>query len=237
LENLAEEKRCVDRVEELIVNHPVRVAGLIVEPIQAEGGDNHASAWFFQQLRRVTKKHNVALIVDEVQTGGGSTGKFWAHQHWNLESPPDIVTFSKKLQAAGFYHNIEFRPNMGYRNFNTWLGDPLRALQLSVIVQQIQLENLLDNVNVTGRYLKDLLHSLSVKYKRMTNVRGQGTFCAFDMTDVFSRDKLINQLRQLGIEVGGCGHRSIRLRPTLVFAPRHALQFAQLLENALQKLA
>jgi 4-aminobutyrate aminotransferase/(S)-3-amino-2-methylpropionate transaminase len=46
-----------------------------------------------------------------VQTGGGPTGKFWAHEHWNLDTPPDIVTFSKKLQAAGFFHNLQYRPN------------------------------------------------------------------------------------------------------------------------------
>jgi len=50
-------------------------------------------------LREITLKHEVAFIVDEVQTGGGSTGKFWAHEHWNLSTPPDIVTFSKKLQV------------------------------------------------------------------------------------------------------------------------------------------
>jgi 4-aminobutyrate aminotransferase/(S)-3-amino-2-methylpropionate transaminase len=62
--------------------------------------------------------------VGQVQTGGGATGKFWAHEHWNLDTPPDIVTFSKKLQAAGFFHNLQYRPNavsrlpISYR----WLG-------------------------------------------------------------------------------------------------------------------
>lgn len=56
------------------------------------------------------------MIVDEVQTGVGATGKFWAHEYWNLPSPPDFVTFSKKMQAAGFYHNLELRPSHPYRN-------------------------------------------------------------------------------------------------------------------------
>jgi 4-aminobutyrate aminotransferase/(S)-3-amino-2-methylpropionate transaminase len=68
-ENAAEEKRCLDKVEELIKTWQFPVAGLIVEPIQSEGGDNHASAAFFQGLRDITQKHNVTLIVDEVQTG------------------------------------------------------------------------------------------------------------------------------------------------------------------------
>ena len=57
----------------------------------------------------------------KVQTGVGATGKFWAHEHWDLNSPPDIVTFSKKMQGAGFYHNMDLRPSQTYRNFNTWM--------------------------------------------------------------------------------------------------------------------
>lgn len=60
------------------------VVALIVEPIQSEGGDNHASPKFFQELRNLTKKHGILMIVDEVQTGVGPTGDFWAHEAWNL---------------------------------------------------------------------------------------------------------------------------------------------------------
>ena len=119
--NRAEEERCIRIVEEMIDTATTPVAGVIVEPIQAEGGDNYATPWFFQQLRRLTRERRVSLIVDEVQTGGGPTGTFWCHEQWNLDTPPDIVTFSKKTQAAGFYHNVEFRPSAGYRNFNTWV--------------------------------------------------------------------------------------------------------------------
>lgn len=111
-----------------------------MEPIQSEGGDNHASPAFFQGLRDITQKHNVTMIVDEVQTGTsivlqiyaslkiantlcagfGATGKFWGHEHWNLTSPPDIVTFSKKAQTAGYYFgNPRLVPDKAYRQFNT----------------------------------------------------------------------------------------------------------------------
>lgn len=66
----------------IIKTHKVPVAGVIVEPIQAEGGDNWASPDFFRGLREITKELDVALIVDEVQTGVCATGKFWAHEHW-----------------------------------------------------------------------------------------------------------------------------------------------------------
>ena len=93
LANAAEEQRCLDEVEHLIKTYHVPPCAVIVEPIQSEGGDNHASPAFFRGLREVTKKHGVLLIVDEVQTGVGATGKFWAHEHWDLPTPPDMVFF------------------------------------------------------------------------------------------------------------------------------------------------
>lgn len=84
--------------------------GVVIEPIQSEGGDYHGSPAFFQQLQKVTKKNGAALLVDEVQTGLGATGKFWAHEHFNLPEAPDLVTFSKKFQTGGYFAKREFQP-------------------------------------------------------------------------------------------------------------------------------
>lgn len=59
----------------------------------------------------LSPQHGCAFLVDEVQTGGGCTGKFWAHEHWGLDDPADVVTFSKKMMTGGFFHKEEFRPN------------------------------------------------------------------------------------------------------------------------------
>jgi len=72
------------------------------------------------------------------------------------------VTFSKKMQSAGFYHNIEYRPSEGYRNFNTWMGDPVRVLLMKAIIKEINDKHLLQNVQITGSYLKDGLLELQV---------------------------------------------------------------------------
>lgn len=114
--NNLEEERCLKLADEAIIKSQEKepIAAIIIEPIQAEGGDNHASPDFFRRLRHIASKHGVAFIVDEVQTGGGSTGTFWAH-----ENPPDMVTFSKKMQTGGYYAKPEFRPTEGYRIFNT----------------------------------------------------------------------------------------------------------------------
>lgn len=60
---------------------------------------------------RLSPQHGCAFLVDEVQTGCDCTGKFWAHEHWGLDDPADVVTFSKKMMTGGFFHKEEFRPN------------------------------------------------------------------------------------------------------------------------------
>src|SRR5262249_26275460 len=97
-ENRAAEERSLDALEAVFQAHPNEIAAVIIEPIQGEGGDRHASAAFFCELRRRTAERGVALIFDEVQTGGGATGSMWAHEAFDLPSPPDVVTFSKKMQ-------------------------------------------------------------------------------------------------------------------------------------------
>lgn len=221
-ENQAEEARCLAETERLILEHPSPPAAVIVEPIQSEGGDNHASKWFFQGLRDLTKKHDILLIVDEVQTGVGATGKFWAHEHWDLSSPPDIVTFSKKAQAAGFYYsNPALQPKAAYRQFNTWMGDPARALLFGAIYRQIQELDLVNHTAQVGKYLFNGLTRLQQAYpEQITNLRGkdQGTFIAFDSP---KRDELLKQAKTMGINLGGSGVASVRLRPMLVFQQHH----------------
>ena len=123
--NAAEETRCLEEFERILVESQSTrpVAAVIIEPILSEGGDKHASPSYFRQLRSISKKHGAFFIVDEVQTGVGATGTFWAHEHWGLPQgeEPDFVTFSKKMQAAGVYHKRETRPSAPYRSYNTWM--------------------------------------------------------------------------------------------------------------------
>jgi 4-aminobutyrate aminotransferase/(S)-3-amino-2-methylpropionate transaminase len=236
-ENRAEEDRCLTEVARILDKNPIPVAALVVEPIQGEGGDNHASPYFFQQLREITKKRAVAFIVDEVQTGAGATGKFWAHEHWNLSSPPDMVTFAKKMQASGFYHNIEYRPSAPYRNFNTWMGDPVRALQLDTTLKEIKSKKLIENTAITGQYLNEGLLDIQSKYpEHVSRVRGAGTYTAFDLATIPQRDALVSSLRSKGVNSGGCGEKSLRLRPMLIFQPSHAKIFLDTLDQALAEM-
>ncbi|KAK4175016.1 putative 4-aminobutyrate aminotransferase [Triangularia setosa] len=222
-ENAAAEKAALEEVEHLIKNYHVPPCAVIVEPIQSEGGDNHASPSFFRGLREITKKHNVLLIVDEVQTGVGATGKFWAHEHWDLPTPPDMVTFSKKAQTAGYYFgNPELRPNKPYRQFNTWMGDPARALLFKAIIEEIEKHDLVNHTAKMGEYLYRKLEELGEKFPgQVENLRGkgQGTFIAFDNPN---RDAFLQRAKKEGVNIGGSGQSAVRLRPMLVFEEKHA---------------
>ena len=221
-ENAKEEARCLQAVEIIIKSFHNPVAAVIVEPIQSEGGDNHASPAFFQSLRAITTRHNTIFIVDEVQTGMGATGAMWAHDHWNLTAPPDIVTFSKKAQAAGYYfHNTALRPNRAYRQFNTWMGDPSKAILMRAIVQEIEQRDLIAKTKRTGTYLFDGLERLAREVPaEVLNLRGKdrGTFIAFDSP---RRDEVVRLCKQRGVNIGGSGERAVRLRPMLIFEPDH----------------
>lgn len=89
--------------------------------------------------------------MDEVQTGGGTTGKFWCHEHFDLDEPVDIVTYSKKMLIGGYFSLPDFRPREGYRIFNTWMGEPSKILLLEKVVQVVQRDNLLENAQITGQ--------------------------------------------------------------------------------------
>uniref|UniRef100_A0A0A9YM18 (S)-3-amino-2-methylpropionate transaminase n=1 Tax=Lygus hesperus TaxID=30085 RepID=A0A0A9YM18_LYGHE len=238
-ENQQEDEKCLAEVEELIVKYSkiAPVAGITIEPIQSEGGDNEASPEFFQKLQKITKKHGCGYLIDEVQTGCGSTGKMWCHEHFNLESPPDIVTFSKKMQLGGFYHSSDFMVKGAYRIFNTWLGDPGKIVILQGVVEAIKKDNLLKQVQDTGKVLRSGLDSLEKKYPQHINsIRGRGTFLAFNAPNPGQRDKIVGNMKQEGVIIAGCGDLAVRLRPALVFQPHHAEIFLGKLEKVLSQL-
>ncbi|KAL9624644.1 MAG: hypothetical protein Q9160_001309 [Pyrenula sp. 1 TL-2023] len=235
-ENEAEEQRCLAEAERLIKEYHNPVAAVMIEPVQSEGGDNHASPAFFRGIRDITKRNNVLMIVDEVQTGVGATGKFWAHDHWNLKDPPDMVTFSKKAQTAGYYFgNPDLRPNKPYRQFNTWMGDPARAILFRAIINEIERLNLVQNTAEVGDYLFSQLESLAQQHpNEIQNLRGkgQGTFIAFDNP---RRDEFLKKAKTLGINIGGSGASAVRLRPMLIFQKHHADMFLDAVEKLIKQ--
>ncbi|KAJ2716955.1 4-aminobutyrate transaminase [Coemansia spiralis] len=236
-ENAAEEKQCLEALDEILRTSPVPVAAAIIEPIQSEGGDRHASPEFFCGVRRITQEHGVLLIVDEVQTGCGATGTFWAHEQWGLPTPPDMVTFSKKMQAAGFFHTREMVPDQPYRNFNTWMGDIPRVLIAKAIMDEVAERGLIEQVRETGAYLLSHLRPLAIRYHRVLgNVRGKGTFVAFDCSSPEIRAELLQLMRNEGVNMGGSGEMTVRFRPMLTLTKGHVNVFVARFQSVLNKL-
>lgn len=239
-ENKKEDDNSLSRVEELIDEYKKKgapVAGLIIEPVQAEGGDNHASDDYFRRLRSLASKKGIAFICDEVQTGGGPTGKMWAHEHWALQDPPDFVTFSKKMLTGGYFYKSEFRPTESYRIFNTWLGDPTKLILLEEVIKVIQKDKLLDSISKAGSHLMNGLTTLEKKHSSLLgSTRGRGTFCAIDFSSAELRDKAIKVLHKKGVHCGGSGVQTLRIRTTMTFQPHHADMFLERFSQVLQEL-
>jgi len=237
-ENREREARSLAAVESIFRAHPGEVAALIVEPIQGEGGDNHASPDFFRALRKLTREHEVAFIVDEVQTAGGATGDFWAHEAWQLDDPPDLVTFSKKLQLGGYFCREEFQPAEPLRIFNTFLGDPFRLAQLDVVLEVIESDRLLALVQRSGAALVAGLVALAERHPGLlSEARGRGTFAAIDVRDAAAQARILSGCRARGLEVGGSGARSIRFRPALIYGARQVEETLAILDDACRELA
>lgn len=245
--NKKQEEEVIDNFYKILQTDK-NIVAFITEPVLSEGGDLHASNDFYREIRNICSHFDVSFMVDEVQTGMGSTGKLWAHSHWNLDNPPDIVSFAKKAQISGFFASEKYIPLYPYMIFNTWMGDSLRGKVLVDILDIISSENILENVVETGEYLYKKLNDLE-KRGLIQNLRGKdkGCYIAFepikkypnilleeDLTTGQVRS-LVFELKQNGILVGTCGSNSIRLRPSLIFEKYHADIFIEILEKILLK--
>jgi 4-aminobutyrate aminotransferase/(S)-3-amino-2-methylpropionate transaminase len=146
-----------------------------------------------------------------------------------------MLTFSKKAQTAGYYFgNPELRPNKPYRQFNTWMGDPARAILFRAIIEEIERLDLVSNTASVGAYLFQGLERLQSQYPHeIMNLRGkgQGTFIAFDSP---RRDEFLKKAKGVGVNIGGSGERAVRLRPMLIFQRHHADILLEAVEKILK---
>jgi 4-aminobutyrate aminotransferase/(S)-3-amino-2-methylpropionate transaminase len=173
------------------------------------------------------------MIVDEVQTGVCLTGTYWAHEQWNLESPPDFVTFAKKMYSCGFYHTAETKMATPMRHHNTYFGDPVR-IHLTVAQNElIKEDKLAENATTTGAYLLDGIKDLSKKFpKMMQDPRGAGLMQAFTCESMAQRNALIKAMKTTGIHAGPLSTHVLRVRPTLYFEKKHADLYLDRLNKA-----
>ena len=237
------EAKAVDQIERAMKEYPDEIAGLIIEPIQGEGGDNHFRESFFRQLRELANEHEFLLIYDEVQSGGGITGKMWAHQHYGDDCQPDIISFGKKTQVCGIFASNRLNEVEGHvfeessRLNSTWGGNLVDMVRFTIYLEIIERENLLDQVKKNGAYLKLGLESLQNNYpETVFNVRNRGLFGAFDLKSGEERDKSIELIEKEGAIMLGCGTKSIRFRPHLNVSRTEIDQGIDMINQALKHL-
>ena len=237
------EAKAVDQIERAMKEYPDEIAGLIIEPIQGEGGDNHFRESFFRQLRELANEHEFLLIYDEVQSGGGITGKMWAHQHYGKDCRPDIVSFGKKTQVCGIFASNRLNEVEGHvfkessRLNSTWGGNLVDMVRFTIYLEIIERENLLEQVEENGAYLKLGLESLQKNHpETVYNVRNRGLFGAFDLKSGEERDKSIELIAKEGAIMLGCGTKSIRFRPHLNVSRTEIDQGIDMINQALKHL-
>ncbi|OGJ86608.1 MAG: hypothetical protein A2268_12925 [Candidatus Raymondbacteria bacterium RifOxyA12_full_50_37] len=201
-----------ERIGPGALKRALRVAAVLIEPVQGEGGVRMATPRYFRRLRLLTLIFNVPLIFDEVQTGFGATGRLWAHEHFDLPAPPDVVIWAKKAQNGVLFVSealaVFFQEE---KKFNTtWEGDSVGMLRLMASMDRLDL----DQVRRTGLIAQAALEGLHTRYPEIIlNVRGLGVMLAFDVARTDWRDALRDRAFRRGLILLPAGERALRFYP------------------------
>jgi 4-aminobutyrate aminotransferase len=205
---------------------PEEVAAIFVEPVQGEGGYVIAPTVFMQELRRICDKHGILLVADEVQSGAGRTGKWWAIEHTGVQ--PDIVCMAKGI-ASGMPLGI----TMSRADIMDWVpgshastfgGNPVCIAAALATLDVIEKEGLLRNSSEVGNHMLKRMADWPRKHKPVGDVRGRGLMVGVEIvkdqkTREYApelRDRIIELAFDRGVLFLGCGPSTIRIAPALV---------------------
>lgn len=223
-EVIKKEKEALNQIRKAFKDYRDDICAIIIEPIQSEGGDNHFRKEFFKELRAIANEQEAMLIFDEVQNGVGLSGKFWAYEHFGVT--PDLLCFGKKMQVCGIMSTArvdEVKDNCfttpGRIN-STWGGNLPDMVRATKILEVIHKEKLVQNAAKQGAYILKQLEKLA-KRRTITNIRGRGLQCAFDLPSAKERDALIKNALENNVLLIAAGEKSIRLRPALIIKKHH----------------
>jgi 4-aminobutyrate aminotransferase/(S)-3-amino-2-methylpropionate transaminase len=228
---------------------PERVAAIIIEPVQGDGGFLSAPVEFLQGLRALTEKHGIVLILDEIQTGFGRTGKWFGFQHAGIQ--PDLVTVAKSLAGglplSGVVGKAEIMdaPLPGGLG-GTYGGNALSCAAALAVIDAYEQEHLLARGEALGERLRQGLLRLQTRYPRIGDVRGSGFMLAIELIkddlartpDADLNQRLIDEARAGGLLVIKCGvYRNVlRFLAPLVTSEAQVDEALQILDAALARL-
>jgi L-lysine 6-transaminase len=237
----AAEERALDQIKQAFTDHPDDIAAIIIEPVQAEGGDNHFRGEFLRALERLANENECFFIVDEVQTGIGLTGKMWGHEHFGIK--PDALAFGKKTQVCGCMvgPKVDEEPEnvfkVSSRINSTWGGGLTDMVRFARYLEIIEEDRLVDNARVVGDHLLKGLVALQDELGGvMSNARGRGLMIAFDLPTPELRKKAHEKILENRLLLLTCGPRSIRFRPALNLSRIEADAGLDLVRKSLKEL-
>ena len=211
---------------------PEEIAAIFVEPIQGEGGYIVPEDGFLKRIREICDRHGMLMVVDEVQSGMGRTGKLFAIEHWGVQ--PDVVTLAKGIASGLPLGAILSRPELMTwppgSHANTFGGNPVACAAANVTLKLLETE-LIENARRMGEVLMDGLAELGDRFDCVSVPRGKGLMVAFDLRDrdghldAKLRDLVVDRAFYRGLLLLGCGKAAIRLCPPLVI-DREQIQIA-----------
>jgi 4-aminobutyrate aminotransferase len=237
---------CLNQLEDLFKRTvaPQEVAGLIVEPIQGEGGYIVPPPEFHRELRQLCDKHGILMIVDEVQSGMGRTGKMFAMEHWNIV--PDIICLAKGIASGMPLGAIIARADLmdwgPGSHASTFGGNPVSCVAALETIHLLE-EELMDNACRVGSYLKDRLSDLATSHRLIGQVRGLGLMIGVELVRDRAtkepanaqRDEIVQTCFQRGLLLLGCGVSTLRFCPPLVVTKDHCDTAVAILHDVLKK--
>lgn len=234
------ERLTLAKAERAFDLHGADIAAILIEPIQGEGGDNHFRPEFLKALRRLADERGALLIFDEVQTGVGLTGTWWAHQQ--LDVVPDIICFAKKLQVGGILvsrrvDDVDSVFKVPSRISSTWGGSLVDMVRATRILEAIESEKLLSNATQRGLELQSGLSALAERFPGLVrNVRGRGLMCAVDLPTPEERTALIKLAFAEHLLLLPSGVQTVRFRPFLNTKSEYIQELLTRLKRALERL-
>ena len=221
----------INQLEKLLKEY--KVAFVITEIIQGEGGLNVASKLFIQNIRKLTNQYNVPLIFDEVQSGMGRTGKWWAYQHYGIE--PDIMTTAKALQVGAIIYDKKYDLTESGVLSSTWGGGSRIDMAVGTkIIEVILKDSLLSNSQKIGdSLLKNF--AVIVGTKGVIDARGIGLMIGMEFDTKIRRDSIVKRLFNKGLLVLPAGKKSIRIMPPLIINEEEAARGVSLINDTVKE--
>lgn len=216
-----------------------QTAAVIVEPIQGEGGVNVPSDDYLPGLRKLCDEHGVLLICDEVQSGMGRTGKWFACEHWGVK--PDIITMAKAL-GGGFPIGCFGARSEVAKSFSpgdhasTFGGNPLACAAGKAVVQTMMRLKLPQRAAKTGEYFKKCLEELARKHSCVSAVRGKGLIIGMELSSKELADKVVVKARENGFLINATADKVLRFVPPLIVERRHIDRLIKVLDKILGKV-